>query len=475
MQLLPRPSSKAISITEDRLDPTLPAILEYQNPSAAILNYPMPRIARSYAWIISALFASMLIATGLIKVDRVVTAQGVVVTKAADIVLQPLEEAVVRSIDVKEGDVVHAGQVLARLDPTFAASDLDDALAQVSSFQAQVARLEAELNNKPFTYSGTDPNMLLQLSAYLKRQAQYSAQVENYDQKAKSLQVQIAKANGDLSAYTERLGYAKKVEQMRVQLEQLNVGSKLNTESARDTRAEMERNVDDARETIMESQRDLAAAIADRNQFVANWHADVAEKLTDALGKLADARQALGKAQLRRQLVELRAQSDGTVMSIGKIAVGSVVKMGDPMITVVPTDAPLEIEANIPADDNGYVHLGDPVNIKFATFPFFRYGMAHGTVRLISPSSFTAQDETRNPTGALPVPQAGMAGGAANGAFWYRSRITLDKVALRNVPTNFHLVPGMPVTADINVGKHTVLNYLLGRFAPLATDGMREP
>ena len=71
---------------------------------------------------------------------------------------------------------------------------------------------------------------------------------------------------------------------------------------------------------------------------------------------------------------------------------------GQQFITLVPADAPLEVEANISGRDNGYVHFGDPVAIKFDTFPYSRYGMAKGTVRIISPDSFTPQAEARNPT-----------------------------------------------------------------------------
>ncbi|HEX2943825.1 MAG TPA: HlyD family type I secretion periplasmic adaptor subunit [Rhodopila sp.] len=471
MQLLPRPSSKAISSArEERLDPTLPAILEYQAPSAAIINMPMPRVARGLTMTISSMVVVMFALSGIIKVDRVVTASGLVVAKSPTIVVQPLEEAIVRSINVHEGDVVHAGQVLARLDPTFAASDMGAALAQVSSYQAQVARMQAELNNRPFSYTGTDPDMTLQVSTYLKRQAEYNAKLENYQQKADSLSAAIARARSDETGYADRLTYAKSLEQMRKELEQMNVGSKLNTLSAMDTRAEMQRNLQNARETATGAQRDLAALIAERNEYIQNWHADVADKLTDALNKLSDARQALSKAQLRRQLVELRAEKDGTVLTVGKASVGSVLQAGQQFITIVPTDAPLEIEANIAGSDDGYVHVGDPVDIKFDTFPYTQYGLAHGVVRTISPASFSAQDEERNPTGAVPLPSRG---GASE--VWYRSRITLDKVALHGVPDNFHLIPGMPVKADIKVGKQTVLRYMLGRVVPIAKEGMREP
>ena len=470
MQLLPRPSSNAISTTaEDRLDPTLPIILEYQSPSTAITNMPMPRIASGFTWTLTSMLVVMIAIAATVKVDRVVTADGVVVARAATIVVQPLETAIVRSINVSPGEVVHAGQVLARLDPTFAVADMGTLVAQVSSLQAQTSRMQAELDNRPFNYSGLDPNMTLQASIYNQRQSTFNFQMENYQQKINSLAATIARANADITNFGERLAYAKTLEQMRKELEHLNVGSKINTLSAMDTRVQMQASLDTARQQSLGAQRDLAAMVAERNGYLQSWKADIYDKLTDALSKLSDARESLNKAQLRRQLVELRAEQDGTVMTVSKVSVGSVLNPGQQFITLVPTDAPLEVEANIAGSDDGYVGVGDTVDIKFDTFPYSQYGMAHGVVRIISPDSFTAQDESRNPTGAVPMPNAQATG------VWYRSRITLDEIALRNIPANFRLNPGMPVKADIRVGKQTILHYMLGKMIPLATEGMREP
>ncbi|HXT79534.1 MAG TPA: HlyD family type I secretion periplasmic adaptor subunit [Acetobacteraceae bacterium] len=472
MPLLPRPSPKATSTAVARRDdPTLPAILEYQSPSTAIVNYPMPRSARGISWIISAMVVSCFAALAIIKVDKVVTTQGKVVSKAPTLVVQPLETSIVRAIEVREGDTVHAGDILARLDPTFAAADLGALTAQVSSLQAEVSRQQAEAEDKPFTYTGLDPNLALQAAIYAQRQSEYNYKLENYRQKADSLSAAIGRARSDITSYTSRLAYAKSLEQMRIELERMNVGSKINTLAAMDSRAEMQRNLDAAQETAAGGQRDLAALIAERNGYIQSWHADVAEKLSDSLSKLSDARESLRKAQLRRQLVELRADRDATVLTVSKVSVGSVLQAGQQLITLVPTDAPLEVEANIPGSEDGYVHLGDPVAIKFDTFPYTQYGMAHGIVRIVSPDSFTEQDEQRNPTGAVPIPTSA----AVNGGVWYRSRITLDEIKLHNTPPGFRLVPGMPVTADVLVGKQTVLRYLLGRAMPMVSEAMREP
>jgi hemolysin D len=455
---------------DDRMDPTLPIILEYQSPSTAIVNMPMPRLARGFTLTLTSLLAVMLLLASVIEVDRVVTAAGVVVSRSPTIVIQPLDTAIVRSIDVNPGDVVHAGQVLARLDPTFATADMGALVAQVSTLQAQVSRMQAEIENRPFTYNGLEPNMAFQASIFGQRQAEFNFKLENYRQKIESLTATMARATADIANFGDRLAYAKTLEQMRKELEHLNVGSKINTLSAMDTRSQMQDSLDNARQQQVGAQRDLSALIAERNGFIQSWHNDIGDKLTDALGKLSDARESLNKAQLHRQLVELRAEQDGTVMTISKVSVGSVLNPGQQFITLVPTDAPLEVEANIAGADDGNVSVGDPVDIKFDTFQYSRYGLAHGVVRVVSPDSFDAQDEQRNPTGAAPVANA-----AQLPTLWYRSRITLDRIDLHDTPPNFHLTPGMPVTADIRVGKQTVVRYMLGKMIPLAKEGMREP
>ena len=475
MPRLPQTSSTAISTTvADRGDPTLPVILEYQSPSTAIVNAPVPRIARGISWTVGSMVLACFAAMSIIKVDRVVTAQGKVIPRAPMIVVQPLETSIVRSIEVHEGEQVHAGQLLARLDPTFAAADLEALKSQVADYSAQVARMQAEVEDRPFVYSGSDPHLALEAAIFAQRQSEYNYKLEGYRQKADSLTAQIAKARSDIVGYQDRLNVAINLEKMRNELDRLGVGSKLNTLQAQDTRAEMQRNLDSVIQTANSAQRDLAAMIAERDGYIQSWHADIAEKLAEATSKLSDARESFNKAQLKRQLVELRTDQDATVLTIAKGASpGAVLTAGQQIISLVPANAPLEIEANIPGSEDGYVHVGDSVAIKFDTFPYTQYGMAKGVVRIISPDSFNAQDEQRNPSGSVPVPMSGTAG--ASTGVWYRARITLDEINLHNTPPDFHLIPGMPVNADVLVGKRTVMAYFLSRVMPLASEGMREP
>src|SRR5436190_11849106 len=465
MPIMSKSSSNALVVRRrGGADPTLPAILEFQWPSTAIVNAPIPRSARGMVWIIASMVVLVISVMGLIPIDRVVTARGIVVSQSPTILVQPLETAIVRSIDVREGQHVRAGEVLARLDPTFASADAAALAAQVSNYEAEVSRLRAEAEDKPFAYTGLDPHWSLQAAIYGHRTAQFESKVENYRQKLAELTARIARSQSDTAGYSERLGVAENIEGMRKTLEAKQVGSRRSTLLAVDNRAEMTRALANARQAAEGAKRDFEAMTAERDVFIQGWRAEISQKLSEATGKMSDARELLNKAKLRRQLVELHSEFDAIVQSVAKVSVGSVLQSGQPFLTLVPADTPLEIETNIFGRDNGFVHVGDPVAIKFDTFPYSRYGMAEGTVRIVSPDSFTAQSEARNPTTALPVQ-------STNTDPFYRARIGIDRLALHDVPAGFRLIPGMPVTADIKVGKRTVLGYLMGLVLPVAHEG----
>lgn len=446
---------------------TLPAILEFQSPTAAVISTSVPRSARGVVWIITALFGAIVVTMGMIPIDRVVTAQGKVVSEAATLVVQPLETAIVRAINVREGQAVKAGDILAQLDPTFAAADLGALAAQVASLQAEVSRMQAELEGRPFLYTGLDPALSLQAAIFAQRKSERDFRLENYRQKIGGLESTVTRALGDAEAFRQRRSVAERVEGMRRELERMQVGSRLNSLAATDNRLEMERGLANAVNTAETAKRDLAALMAERDAFDQNWRADTAQRLAEQIRKLSDARESLNKAQLRRQLVELRAETDGTILTVSRASVGSVLQSGEAFITMVPASAPLEIEGNIAGRDNGFVHLEDTVAIKFDTFPFTQYGLAHGRVRVISADSFTGADDQRS-RGAVPLTPG-------SSEPFFRARITIDRLELHNVPAGFRLAPGMPVTADIKVGKRTMLDYLLGRVLPVAAEGMREP
>ncbi len=471
MQRSLRPLPKAISHSGGRNDPTLPAILEFQSPSAGILNVPVPRSARGTIWVVTSLFFACLLTLGLMPIDKVVTAQGKVVARSPTIVVQPLETAIVRAINVTEGQSVHAGDVLARLDPTFAAADVGALAVQVASLQAEVSRLQAEAEGQAFTYTGLDPALSLQAAIFAQRQAERSFKLETYRQKISGVAGRpCSAASPTHSASAAQIRGRPKWRPCARELERLQVGSRLDSLAATDTALEVERGLSQrSSRPPRPRRRDLDAMRAERDGYEQNWKSEVSQKLSEQTQKLSDAREQLNKAQLRRQLVELRADRDATVLTVAKVSVGSVLQSGDQFITLVPSDAPLEVEANIAGRDDGFVHVGDPSRSSSTRFP--SPNMAWPTARCARSAP------TASPARTSSAASSARLGSGAAGSTepFYRSRIAIDRAELHGVPDGFRLMAGMPVTADIKVGKRTVLSYLMAKVLPVASEGMREP
>ena len=459
--------SPATPAAVSRNDDLAPMLLEYQSPSAALIEQPVPARSRYTLWVLASIFAVALTLSGTIPIDRVVVSQGKVVTSNSNIAIQPLETSIVRSIDVREGQIVKAGQLLARLDPTFAAADADLLVTQVASLQAEVDRLQAEVDGRTYVGDGSPPSQLQSL-IFTQRNAERSYRLENFRQRIDALQVRVAQAMADVESYTVRLGVARQVEAMRVELERQAVGSRLNTFQALQDRNESARLLDSARSQAIGSQRELDALTAERDSYIQQTRNESSQQLTEQGRKLNEARENLNKARLRRELVEIRADRDSIVLSVAPVSVGSVMQSAEQFLTLVPVDAPLEVEVVVDGRDAGFVGVGDPVAIKFDTFPYALYGMAEGRVQVVSPDSFRNPNEDRQR-------QRGPRGSQDFGAAYYRAKMSIDALKLHNLPEGFRLSPGMPVTADIKIGKRTVLAYMFARVMPVAKEGLREP
>jgi len=438
------------------------ALLAFEAPTAALLAMPVKPAARNALWIIVSLVAACATAAAVIPIDMVVVAGGHVVAEQPTVVVQPLETAIVRSINVREGEAVRAGQVLAQLDPTFSAADAGALAAQVQSYQAEVDRLTAEASDAQYSPDNPDAAAAVQATLYQQRTAQYRAQIESYTQKISSLQAQLSRARGDVAAFTQRRDIAADLESRRMELERLHVGSVMDRLRSQDQRIEIDRNLTDAKGTAERAERELQQVIAERDGFEQQWKAQINQDLSERTRSLINAKESLRKAALRRELVELRAEQDAVVLTVAKVSVGSVMQSGDKFFTLVPRASPLEIEGRIAGADAGYVRESQKVTIKFDTFPYVQYGVAHGSVRLVSADSFVGPEETQRNAAVDQTPP------------YYKTRISIDDIKMQ-VPGGFQLKPGMPVTADIKVGQRNILSYLFARILPIGLEGMREP
>lgn len=436
-------------------EPNVPA-LEFISPTAAVIARKPAPLARGIVWIVAAMFASIVALMALMPTDRVVSATARVISTTPNILVQPLEASIVRSFDVRPNQVVRRGELIARLDPTFAGADLASLRAQENSLAAEVARLEAEASGQDYN-GGATPAEALQAAIFAQRKAERSFRIESFQQRMRSFQESIARGQAELTQLQQRARIAGQIEDMRRELERVQIGSRLNSLIATDSRLEVQRGMANTEGSMRSAARDLAVVSAEMDGYIGQYRSELAQQLAERRRTLSDVMENLTKAQLRRDLVEFRAPVDAVVLELGKTSVGAVLAPGEQLVSLVPLDTTLLIDAEVLPRDLGFVGVGDRVALKFETFPYVRHGTARGTVTSIS------EDTTRRPEGQPNAPST------------YRTRISIDEMNLRNLPAEFRLLPGMPVQADIIVGRRTPLRYFFERAVPGLTEGMREP
>lgn len=436
----------------------------FQSETAEILEAPEPRGVRVTVYVLTAFVGALVLLSIVTKLDRVVTsAAGRVVTTQPTMVVQALDPSIIKSIDVHEGQRVKAGDVLATLDPTFAAADVDALKLQVASLDAQIARCEAELAHRPYEpQPSPDPAearyQQLQRGYYLQRQGQFNDQIRSYDEQVAQYTATVEKLKTDRALYTDRAQLAKQVEQMRATLAAAQVGSRLNLLAATDQKTEMLRDVEFDQNSLAESQHQLQSTTATRNAFIQQWLAQTSQELVTARNQRDAAVQQLEKATRHKDLVHLTAPEDAVVLSLAKLSVGSVLKEGDPLVNLAPLGSPVEVEAQILPRDVGFLRTGDPVRVKLDAFDYTIHGMADGTVRWISEGSFSTDPDT-----GQPMPP------------YYKVRVALTRVDLRNVPPGFRLIPGMTLQADVDIGTRSLLMYFIEGALHGTGEAMREP
>ncbi len=431
------------------------AIADFQSDTAELIGAPVPFIARATLHTITVMIAVLIILAAVVPVDRVVKARGRIVSEAPTMLVQPLDIAIIRQINVRAGEIVKKGTLLAALDPTFSTADYTRLMQQRASLTQEVARLQAEFDGSLYMPPADDPWARVQTALYEARKAEYSAALARFDEKIAATEQTIARMRHDLTYFTERLALYAEVEGMRSALEKKQVGSKLSKLVASDSRIEMERNVSTTSGNILATGHELEALRAERIMYERGRSAEVARALADRRGALEQIREETAKADKRRQLVELRAVEDAVVLQVGQFSVGSVVQPAEKLFTLVPIETKLEVDAEIEARDQGSVQVGDAVELKLDAWPFVEHGAVKGTVRSISADSFTPKD------------------GA--GKAYYIAKVEITKAELRKVPKDFRMIPGMPLTADIAVGTHTMLAYMLDGALKTVDEGMTEP
>ncbi|MGZ4968230.1 MAG: HlyD family type I secretion periplasmic adaptor subunit [Methylobacter sp.] len=433
-------------------------VIEFLPDADEIERSPLPRSARITLHVLLAALIAFVLWASYSDLDRVVVAHGRLITPLPNILVQPLETSIVQSIDVRIGQVVKKGESLATLDPTFAQADEVQLRKQLSSLETQSKSLEAELSGNKTLGNNTDADSRLQADLSVERQANYQAQLAKMDENVARLQATLITNRHDQQMLTEHAKPLREIEAMQEKLVARNFGARVRLLEAQEKRQEVERDLQLAKNREQEIKRELASMEAEKVAFKKGWRQKMMEEMLSTSRDKNSVSEQLQKADRRRKLVTLTSPSDAVVLEIAKLSLGSVVQGGGAFFTLVPLGAELEAEVQIDSMDVGYVKLGDVSRIKLDAYPFQRHGILTGEVRTMSEDAFRQEAETGKSMDA-----------------YYKARISLGNSHLKKMPEQARLLPGMTLTAEIVVGKRSVISYLLWPLTKALDEAMKEP
>ena len=422
-----------------------PAMLALQSAAPS----PLPR---TVLWTLVLLVGCTVAWATFGRLDVVSVAEGKLVPHSYLQVSQPADGGIVRNILVSEGQLVEAGQVLARLDPQFSESDSRQIQNDLQQRQLQIARIEAELADGELRIDEKDypPARLAQTRAQLHANRRAYSDTLDTQRSARVRAEQDLRSAMALEARLRRTApiYEAQEKGWKTLADEGFAGELMALDHER-LRIENEQELKAQTHTVAA----LTTTIQEANQRIAQMTSGYRQQLeaerTEAGAELRRLEETWQKQARRHELLEVRAPGAGIVKDLATHSIGAVVQPGTVLFTIVPNGEALRAEVWVSNADIGFVHEDQAVRLKVAAFPFQKYGMVDGHVRHVSAD---ASD--------TPVPKADSQDEQV-GQSRYRALVELVNQSIERDGYVHSLTPGMQVSAEINLGDRTVLEYIL--------------
>jgi HlyD family secretion protein len=454
---------------------------EFQPDAVEIERQPVPGGARWTLYCVIAMICASVAWSVWAQVDQVVIGEGKLITSVSPVLIDTKLPSPIRSIDVKFGDRVTAGQVVATLDPTFSDVDVKKLETKRALLLALKARLTAERDGVEFSLAEheTDLDWLMQQQLFLQRKESYDSKIRELNAEENKLKV-TQKNNEETIAFAKENYLDFREYEERI-LNLVERGSKSYEDklSRKVQSNDAKMKLQDALFRKEELVKEIEAVVTRRAAFIAEERAKVVAELVQAHEKLVETDQELQKANQANSYTNVIVPDsleykEFVVIHVSEKSVGTVSEPGQPLLKLIPLDVPLEVEIDVhgkdialireadltqPATAGKELPSGSEVRVKLASFPFQKHGTLRGAVRKISEDSFEREE-------AKGVPSMTT----------YKVRVQLlDPIELENVTENFRLMPGMAATAEIKVGHRRVIDYFLYPLIRYLDQSIREP
>ena len=401
-----------------------------------------PHGARTFVWISAGAVLILLLWAYFAVLDEVTRGEGKVIPSRQVQVLQSMDGGIISEILVKEGQTVHMGELLLKVDPTRMVSSLRENRSQHFSLLAKGARLRALAEGTRFV---PPPEVVKEAPEIVEQERAL------YESRRAELDATIGVARQQLSQRTQELV------SIRAKREQASQSYNLTARELEMTRPlaksgaisdvellRLERDVaryrgerDSANSDIPRLESAINEATRKMQEVELTFRNVARSELSETSAKLNALSEGSTALEDRVKQTEIRSPVNGTVKQLKINTVGGVVQPGKDVIEVVPSDDALVLEARVLPRDIAFLRPGQKALVKFTAYDFATYGGLEATLEHIGAD--TVVDEK------------------GNAFFIVRVRTLSTSIGTQQFP----IIPGMVAEVDILTGKKSVLSYLL--------------
>ena len=336
--------------------------------------------------------------------DEQVRASGEVIVSSRSQIVQVVDGGVLQSLNVKEGELVSAGDVLAELDRTRFAANAAETRSKVLDLTANVERLRAELNGTPLKFSDA------------------VARESDLADRQKNLHTRRLRQQRE-----ERVSVKKSLRLAQEELSALQ---------------QLARTGDASQSEVLSARRQVVELTAELTNRQNEYRRDAQKELASTQAELEQTLQIYKQRQEALAATIIRAPMSGSIKNIRITTLGAVLKAGDELLQIVPSDEPLLIEVRIYSKDVAFVRPGLRANVKLDAYDSSIYGALEGEVVYVSPD--TIDEDLRQ-----------------NEDPYYRAQVKITELPERKGIEPIEVIPGMTATAEIITGHRTVAQYIL--------------
>jgi adhesin transport system membrane fusion protein len=375
-----------------------------------------------FFYILSLFAVTALLWMFLFNIDIISNAEGQVIPAGDVKTIQHLEGGIIDQILVKESDIVKKDDHLVILAATASEVDVDEAQVQIDAKKIESIRLEAEIND--FDVPIFDDILVKD------RPELVNKSLELFVSRKNKLEGDIKKVSAEIAQHQTAIDILIKQTEMS---EQLLVEGIITEFAHYDLLKELNA-AKGALETSLEEKENITKQFVESARNARQVAQREISELNETIKALRD--------NLERTVIT--APVDGVVKNLFFVTIGGVIRPGEAILDIVPTKDNLIVEARLQESDIGFVKPGQSAVVKLSSADAVNFGQIDGIVDRISPD--TEQDENDNRI------------------VFYNIFVELDQNYFESKEKTYYLVPGVKVTASIQIGERTLANYLLSPF-----------